>query len=323
MEINFTPKNADFFCGNCDFICSKTSDWNRHVKTKKHLLRHNWKNWNTFTQDLHSKLNCIACGKKYMTYSGAWKHQKKCPNIEEHKNDKDKNDKDKNDKDKNDKDKKETDTETMIQYLLKENLEFKQLMVEQNKQMMELAKQNSDQMIELAKNAGTNNITNNNNFNLNVFLNETCKHAMNIMDFVSQLQVELDDLEETGRVGYANGISNIFIKGLKQLEVTHRPVHCSDPKRETLYIKNNDTWNKEDETKNTLLKAIKQVAHKNMNQIPVWREKHPDYNDSTSKENDKYLKIVSESMSGSTQEESNKNYNKIIRNIVKETIIDK
>jgi hypothetical protein len=146
---------------------------------------------------------------------------------------------------------------------------------------------------------------------------------MNIMDFVSQLQVGIKDLEDTGRLGFAEGISKIFINGLKQMDVSDRPIHCSDFKRETLYIKDKDQWSKDNEDKSVLTNAIKHVAHKNIKQISVWTKDHPEYNDSTSKQNDKYLKIVSESMSGSSQEETNKNYIKIIKNIVKETLIDK
>ena len=201
----------------------------------------------------------------------------------------------------------------LIDYLMKENSEFKQLMIEQNKQM-----------IELSKNSGNHNTTNSNNsFNLNLFLNETCKNAMNIMDFVSQLQVGLKDLEETGRLGFPEGISKIFINGLKQMDISDRPIHCSDSKREVVYIKDKNQWSKEDEDKTILTNAIKHVAHKNMKQISEWTKEHPEFNDSSSKQNDKYLKIVSESMSGSSQEETNKNYNKIIKNIAKETIIDK
>jgi hypothetical protein len=207
--------------------------------------------------------------------------------------------------------------ENLIKYLMKENAEFKQLLIDQNKQM-----------IELAKNAGhivtnNNNTTNNNNFNLSVYLNETCKDALNIMDFVNQLQVGIKDLEETGRLGFANGISQIFINGLKQIDINNRPVHCSDLKRETLYIKNNNEWNKEDGERKVLTSAIKHVVNKNIKQIPEWTKVHPDFNDSDSKQNDRYLQIVMESMSGSSQEEANKNYNKIIKNIAKETVIHK
>jgi hypothetical protein len=200
----------------------------------------------------------------------------------------------------------------LVQYLLKENAEFKQFMLEQNKQM-----------IKLANNAGNNHTTNNTNFNLNFYLKETCKNAMNIMDFVNQLQVGVHDLEETGRLGYAEGISKIFINGLKKIHVSDRPIHCSDQKRETLYIKNNDEWSKETHEKLILTNAIKHVAHKNMKQISEWTKMHPDYSDSKTKDNDRYLKIVSESMCGIDESESNLNYSKIIKNIAKETVIYK
>jgi hypothetical protein len=143
------------------------------------------------------------------------------------------------------------------------------------------------------------------------------------MDFVSQLQLGIKDLEDTGRLGFSEGISKIIINGLKQMDISDRPIHCSDSKREVVYIKDKNQWSKEDEDKTILTNAIKHVAHKNMKKISEWTKEHPEYNDSSSKQNDKYLKIVSESMSGSSQEETNKNYNKIIKNIAKETIIDK
>jgi hypothetical protein len=146
---------------------------------------------------------------------------------------------------------------------------------------------------------------------------------MNILDFVNQLQVGIKDLEETGRLGFAEGISKIFINGLKQININDRPIHCSDTKRETLYIKNNNEWNKETDDKFILTNALKHVAYKNMKQISEWTKEHPDYNNPDSKENDRYLQIVSESMAGSTKEETNKNYNKIIKNIARETVIEK
>jgi hypothetical protein len=146
---------------------------------------------------------------------------------------------------------------------------------------------------------------------------------MNIMDFVSQLNVGVKDLEETGRLGFAEGISKIIINGLNQIQVNDRPIHCSDSKRETIYIKNNDEWTKQGEDKTILTNAIKHVAHKNMKQITEWTKEHPEYSDPDSRENDKYLRIVSEAMSGTTKDECVKNYNKIIKNIAKETIIDK
>ena len=194
---------------------------------------------------------------------------------------------------------------------------------------MEMLKQNNEenqefkkQIIELSsKPTTTNNTTN--NFNLQFFLNETCKDALNISDFINQLQVGTKDLEETGRLGYAEGISKIFINGLKKLNVNQRPVHCSDAKRETIYIKDGDQWEKDNDEKVKLTNAIRDVAHKNIEQIQVWTEEHPEYTDLKSKFNDRYMKLIGEAMSGSTNEETNKNYKKIARNIMKATIISK
>jgi hypothetical protein len=165
----------------------------------------------------------------------------------------------------------------------------------------------------LAEKAGNNNINFNNNktFNLNVFLNETCKDAINLTDFVNQIQVSIKDLEETGTLGYAEGISKVFIKNLNDIDYNMRPIHCSDSKREILYIKDDNQWTKDDEQKTTLTKAIKQVAHKNIKQISEWQKLNPEFSDPDSKQNDRYQKIILNSMSGSTKEESDKNYEKI------------
>ena len=218
----------------------------------------------------------------------------------------------------------------LVEYLLKENSEFKHLMLEQNKHMLPLAEKVGNITNSSYNTTNSNNTTNNHqSFNLQFYLNETCKNAMNIMGFVSQLNIGIKDLGETGRLGFAEGISKIlinglkFINGLKQINVNDRPIHCSDSKRETIYIKSNDEWNKEGENKTLLTNAIKHVASKNMKQIFEWTKEHPEYNDPDPKKNDKYLQIVSEAMSGTTKEEFIKNYNKIIKNIVKETAIDK
>jgi hypothetical protein len=155
-----------------------------------------------------------------------------------------------------------------------------------------------------------------------VYLNETCKNAINLTDFVDSIKVQIKDLEKVGEKGYAEGISDIFISNLQQLNTHSRPIHCSDSKRETLYIKDAEQWTK-DEDKTVLTKAIKQVANKNIRQITEWQKLHPEYSNPESKQNDKYMKIVLNSMSGSTKEESNKNYEKIVKNVIKETIIEK
>lgn len=194
---------------------------------------------------------------------------------------------------------------------------------------MTLIKENSElkhMMMKVIEN-GTNNInintTTNKTFNLNIYLNETCKNAMNISDFVNSINLNLDDLENIGEKGYIEGISNIFLKNLTTLEHHMRPIHCSDFKREILYIKDNNIWEKETNDKPILTKAIKNVANKNIKQIQYWRDKNPDCTKSDSKKNDIYLKIVSNSMNGLTKEDEIKNINKIISNVVKEVVIDK
>ena len=198
------------------------------------------------------------------------------------------------------------------------------------KQNAELIKGQQDMMIKFAENK--TNTTNNSNiinnsmnktFNLQFFLNETCKDAMNITDFVNNIKLELDDLEHTGRTNYVEGISNIIIKNLNKLEQTLRPLHCSDVKREVLYIKDNNEWLKETNNKPILTKVIKTIANENIKQISKWRDNYPDCTKSDSKKNDLYLKIVSNSMNGLTKEEGDKNINKIITNVAKLVTIEK
>jgi hypothetical protein len=304
---NCLPKICPkFYCEKCDYGTSKKSSYNDHLISKRHTK-------SIISNDdlpkFCSSYICQSCGKNYKDNSGLWRHKKNCKHTFNSIKDITKKE----------------EVETLVKYLMKENSEFKQLIIDQNKQMIELSKNTGNHNITNNTNNNTNNTNNNtnNNFNLNLFLNETCKNAMNIMDFVSQLQLGIKDLEDTGRLGFSEGISKIIINGLKQMDISDRPIHCSDSKREVVYIKDKNQWSKEDEDKTILTNAIKHVAHKNMKKISEWTKEHPEYNDSSSKQNDKYLKIVSESMSGSSQEETNKNYNKIIKNIAKETIIDK
>jgi hypothetical protein len=210
------------------------------------------------------------------------------------------------------------DKDALVFHLIKQNGDL------QNK-LIEIA---SEKSITNSHNTNINNNTNsynttNNAFNLNFFLNETCKDAMNITDFVSSIKFNLEDLENTGRRGYIEGISNIIIKNLNNMEQCFRPIHCSDFKREVLYIKESDEWVKETTDKPILTKAIKVIANENIKKIKDWKEMNPDCTDSDSKNNNLYLKIVSNSMNGLTKEESDKNINKIISNVAKETVIQK
>jgi hypothetical protein len=198
--------------------------------------------------------------------------------------------------------------------IVKQTNEFKSLLIEQNNKISELASQNT--MIQ-------NNITNNNSFNLNVFLNEKCKDALNIMDFVNSLQLKLTDFEETGRLGYVEGISKIIVNGLKQMDVHKRPIHCTDVKRETMYVKDKDVWEKENEDKSRLSKAVKIIADKNFQQMMAWQKAYPDSKVNNTQHNEDFIRIMLAVLGGQTPEEDDKNREKILRNIAKEVVIDK
>ena len=200
----------------------------------------------------------------------------------------------------------------MIEYLINENKDFKNL-------IMELIKKDS---INNTNNTFCNN-SNNNTFNLQVFLNDKCKDAMNMSEFVDTIKIQLSDLENFAHVDYADGISKILLKNFNNLETCLRPIHCSDLKRETLYIKENNCWTKETDDKLILKKAIKQVAFKNIRQINEWVKENPGCQDPRTKQNVKYNKIVMNSMSGGTIEEQKDNIEKIVKNVTKAVAIEK
>jgi hypothetical protein len=211
-------------------------------------------------------------------------------------------------------------TPELVMELIKDNKELKQIILEQNNTINNLVKNGVTQATN-----NTNSLNNNNNktFNLQFFLNETCKDAMNIMDFVDSIKLQLSDLEKVGEVGYTQGISNIITTNLKALDVTQRPVHCTDKKRETMYIKDENKWEKEDEENTKLRKVIKRVANKNIRLLPLFRDKYPEYKNSSSKISDKYDKIALEAMGGPPGDNDKEKDEKIIHNISKCVIIDK
>ena len=313
MEVEKPLKNPKIFgCKKCNYFTCSKKDYNKHLTTRKHEV-----NVSGSKMEEKNPIKFICkCSKQYANSGGLWKHKQKCNYIM-----------------KTNEINENTESSNNIILLLfqeqiKENKEFKELIIEQNKQNQELQKQ----LIELANkqsssitNHTTNNncITNHNRFNLNFFLNEKCKDALNIMEFVQSLQIQLSDLEQTGKLGFAEGISKIFIRGLKELDVCKRPIHCSDLKREVLYVKNEDKWEKENVEKQKIKKAINHISHKNINQIPEWVKKNPTCKDSSSKKSDEYLKMLGNSMCGIDQEETEHNFNKIISNVAKEVLINK
>ena len=313
MMTNFDkkmPKNAEiFYCNICDFKCSKKSNYTKHTLTSKHIK--NDKMMTNYDNKMPKNAASFICdcGKIYLHRQGLWYHKKKKCNLtkENINNDIFNNDISNNDISNNDN--------------FKIDKEFVMTVLKQNNELQRQVLETQTQVMELLKN-GTHNTTNNNKtFNLNFFLNETCKNAMNIMDFVNSLQLQLSDLEKMGEIGYVNGVSNIIIKNLKDMDVTERPVHCTDMKREVLYVKDEDKWDKETNEKPKIRKAIKYVARKNARLLQEFKEKHPDCNNSDSKYSDTYNKLMIEAMGGKGYDDKEKE-TKIIKRLVKETIID-
>ena len=295
-------EQCKFFCNTCDYKCCRKSNLSRHILTAKHL-RVTKGDINEQNEQL--TYDCKHCQKRYTSRNGLWKHNKKC-----HENVNDNADNTNN---------------ALVEHFTKENKGIMEFVMKENKDMKEF-------VMEIIKNGtitnnNVNNINNvknvNKSFNINFFLNETCKDAMNISDFIDTIKVDLDDLERTGRQGYIQGISNIFLKHLNDLEQHYRPLHCSDSKREVFYIKDKNEWTKEADNKPILTSAIKKIANENIKQIKNWKDKYPDCTHSDSKKNDMYLKIVSNSMNGLTEEEGLNNINKIISNVAKEVTISK
>jgi hypothetical protein len=233
------------------------------------------------------KYICI-CNKSYKHLTSLCRHKNNCKFKEKIKSDE------------------PTDKE-LVMMLIQENSELKNMMMK---------------VIENGTNNITNNNCNNKSFNLNLFLNETCKNAMNLTDFVNSIQLQLSDLERVGELGYIEGISNIIVKSLNALDVTERPIHCTDKKRETMYVKDEDKWEKETNKKDKMHKMIKKVSNKNINLISEFREKYPDYKKCNTKVSDQFNKIIIESMGGHGDNDYEKE-EKIIKKISKEVFIDK
>jgi hypothetical protein len=325
-------KNTVFYCEVCDFKSSKQSNYSKHILTAKHLEASKINVFhaeNAENAEKNVKMYKCLCKKEYKERSGLWRHKKKCTFINENNqmvinDDYNNDDNETENNSDNDDDsnvvKKENTTQmemliNLFQEQLKENKELKELIIEQQKKILEMGATTNI--------TNNNNITQNNNkFNLNVFLNETCKDALNLSDFLESLILTLTDFENFGPLGYCGGISNILVNGLNKLDISKRPIHCSDLKREVIHIKNNDTWHKDDD-KQQMIKVIKAIEHKNIKQMSLWGKANPEYKDPTSKKSDLYTKLIDHSLCDTDKEKAMKNYNKIIRTVAKEILVDK
>jgi len=291
-EQNKVAKVANiFYCEKCDYECSRKFNWNKHLLTAKHIQVTQGDDFVAKVAKSSNPLfySCDFCNKEYSSRNGLWKHKKTC--CEQKTNE-------------------EISTKELVLMLFQQNNKVQDAIIEMSKQ---IATTNNN----TTNNNNSHNITNN-SFNLQFFLNETCKNAMNITDFANSIKLQLSDLISVGELGYVEGISSIIVKNLNALDITERPVHCTDKKRETIYIKDEDKWEKDEDDKK-LKKFIKTIAFKNQKLFPQFKEKYPDYNDYDSKHSDQYSKIVIESLNDSNAE----NEEKIIKNISKVTTIDK
>jgi hypothetical protein len=306
MEIKKILKNTKsidhkYICEVCDYKCQYIRDWNNHISRKKHtanILGNTKKK-----KILKNTNNICVCGKEFKTVSGLWKHKKKCNN----------------------------NTLEVKGCEINNNLQTNKIvnkdelileLLHQNKELMELLKNGTNQIINNNTMNNCNNNNNNKTFNLQVFLNETCKNAMNLSEFIENMSIELTDLENMGKLGYVEGVSNIIIKNLKALEITQRPIHCSDEKRETIMIKENNVWFKEGDDRENLRKIISTVISKNLILLAEYEEKYPDCYTYNSHKSDEYNKIIMETI-GLHSSEIEKKKDKVFRRIAREVVIDK
>jgi hypothetical protein len=295
-----------FVCEVCDYKCSKKGDYNKHLTTGKHnkLI-----NVNHVLIDKPSSFICKICSKEYKSNVGLWKHKKICTYEPPKKH-------------------KLYEKDNIVDVLMKENHEFKNIIIEVVKNNAELQKQNHEfqlKMMEMCKKGNNTVIKNNNNnnktFNLQFFLNEQCKDAMNLTDFVDSMELEFSDLEDVGKLGYVEGISKIMIRKLNEMDIYKRPIHCSDAKREIMYVKEDNVWEKEKNSNQHIRKAIKRVTHKNGGLLVPWSLENPNCMNLDHHLNDVYLRMMGQSMGGSGEFVDNEN--KIMKKIAKAVFIDK
>ena len=305
MSTDFTSKNIEKLdCELCDFKCCKKGDYNRHVLTSKHKKLAKINNLSTHITQNTSNIEifvCNNCNKQYKERSGLWRHKQKCEQSQ-------------------------SQPQPLPLPLCESlndivNPEFIITLLKQNNELQQ-------QILELCKNGINNNSVNtinshNKTFNLQVFLNEQCKDAINIMEFVDTIKLDLSDAESVRKLGYVNGISNIIIKHLKALDVHMRPVHCTDLKRETVYVKYQDVWEKEGDDNKLMRKAIKHVAVKNYNAADIFKELHPDCMNWDSKHGDHFALLRIEALGGKGNVNIYDSHTKIIKKIAKEITIDK
>jgi hypothetical protein len=308
----------NFECVKCNYRTSSKKDYNKHLSTAKH------KKLTNLTQFVPQSTNafvCNICNKVYKSRMGLWQHTQKCQE----------NKIDTNEKITEQSQITDMVSSDIVMQLIKENQEFKTLLVEQNKLMIEQQEENQklqSQLIEAVKDSGNtynnnnNTINNNQKFNLNFFLNTTCKDAMNMSDFIENMEINFKDIENIGKNGYVNGMTEMILSRIKELDVTKRPLHCTDLKRETMYIKDNDEWCKDTPENTKLRKTIGYVAKRNYATIPLWREKYPECQNWNNPKYDFCVDMM-RNILGDIGEKQTRLDNKVIKNLSKHITVDK
>jgi len=289
----------EYNCESCDYVTSSKSDYNKHLNTAKHKRV-------TRGDKNDPKTHKCICGKDFKHRQGLWKHKKNC-NLDSPSQTPSTND-----------DKYDMLSNTIL-LLVNENREFKQLLIDQNAKMMEMA---GNMGGNNHHNNNTTNTNSHNKFNLNVFLNEQCKDAMSLKDFVKNLEISMEEFIETGEIGFVDGLSQVLIQRINDMDIHDRPFHCTDLKRETVYIKDAEKWEK-DANKEKLRKAVKGVAYKNERMRPVWYAETPEVDVLGSENCEKFFKYSAAALGGYGKEENKTFEDKIMRNILKEVTIDK
>ena len=309
------PENAELYkCIKCNFKCSKKSNWDKHLLTRKHISDAKKMPENA------DAYQCESCSKVYRSRGSLWKHTRLCDNNLNTANTKNiywlNN---------------ENAMNAILQVikqnqeLITSNSHFKELLIGQQHENQKL----QTQLIEAVKDTGNtinntvNNTTNNNqNFNLNFFLNTTCKDAMNMSEFIENIEVNFKDIENIGKNGYVSGMTDMILSRIKELDVTKRPMHCTDLKRETMYIKDNNEWTKDTPENTKLHKMINYVAKQNYAKMPLWRQRNPECLDSDHPKYDFCIKMM-RNMLGDVGAEQIRLDNKVIKNLSRHILVDK
>ena len=297
MATKKTQVKYKFNCEPCKFYTNNNYDFKRHQGTKKHEKAIQLTRSSTGIQD--EELFVCECGRFYKERTGLWRHKKKCNAVE--------NQLIVTEEEEQEEEEEELNEKEMVLKLIKQNGELQKQIINMSKETKQVT-----------------NITNQtNHFNLNIFLNDHCKNAVNLIDFINSLQVSTRDLEQTGKLGYVEGLSSIFVKALKDMDVTERPIHCTDIKRETVYVKDQDKWEIEDKDKSRLKNTIKALEDKNMSSMIDWQMENPRFQIMDTKENSDYIQISLNSLGSSSEAEASKQQDKIIKNVLKEVVIEK